>query len=141
MPKTPSNPENVSPYKLLDNFSRNRVVACIFLALVIHVTVIGGLSTDYIYRTWINPGANPDEQMAGSPAEDEPGNAKPSGETPDETPPAGATGSGHPAKDPPAPSDPRENAPVVDRVIGKADPDAIPKQPAGVGISIDDLDD
>lgn len=147
MPETPNDIENLSPYKLLHNFSKNRVLSCILAAVIIHVAVIGGLSANYIYRTWIDPAANPDEQTAGAPSEDQSSNAKPSGEAPGETPPANVTGGntakkdGRAVKDPTKPGDPREDAPVVNRVTEKADPDTIPKQPAGVGISIDDLND
>ncbi len=105
------------------------------------MAVIGGLSANYIYRTWIDPTANLDEQAAGASAEDESGETPPAETLPADTLPADAENNGHAAKDPTKPGDPREDAPVVNRVTEKAEPDAIPKQPDGLGISIDDLND
>ena len=62
MPYTPQNVDDVSPYTLLRNFSKSRLLRCLFLALLIHAAVIGGLSTNYIYSTWIDPQADPPEQ-------------------------------------------------------------------------------
>lgn len=47
----------IAPQKLMGSFSKNRVLFCIFVAVVAHVCVIGGSSTDFIYYNWINPEA------------------------------------------------------------------------------------
>lgn len=139
MPESPNDIENLSPYKLLDNFSKNRVLSCILAAVIIHVVVIGGLSANYIYRTFIDPTAKPDEQVTGSQGES--GDAKPSADASAKTPSAETKKDDSTAKDSTKPGDPRKDSPVVNRVTDKADPDAIPKQPEGLGISIDDLDE
>jgi hypothetical protein len=138
MPHTPENVEDVSPYKLLRNFSKSRLLRCLFLALLIHAAVIGGLSTDYIYRTWIDPQADPAEQEAAAGVE---GTETPPQET-------GAEGTAGTPEDP-APAQPGDSpevsgdgppdAPVINRVTEPADPDQIPQEPGGLGLSIDDV--
>ena len=135
MNRIPEDIDDLSPYTLLRNFSRNRVLPCLFLALVIHVLVIGGLSANYIYRTWIDPTARlpqPEAAVEDAAASPEAGTAK------DATDGAAADGAegADPAEDAgEAPPD----APVVDRVTGKADPEELPEEPGGLGISIDDI--
>jgi len=140
MPPTPENVEDVSPYKLLRNFSKSRLLRCLFLALLIHAAVIGGLSTDYIYRTWIDPEAALPEPEAAANAE-EPG--APSGDGAAEDPASGAKGSGSDEPGGPAEGtgDGAQEAPVVNRVTEKADPEELPDEPGGLGISIDDVKD
>jgi hypothetical protein len=139
MPPTPENVEDVSPYKLLRNFSKSRLLRCLFLALLIHAAVICGLSTDYIYRTWINPEAGPTEQDAAANVEDAEG---PPGEGAREDPATGAKGPGSDEKGGPAEGGgASQEAPVVNRVTGKADPEELPDEPGGLGISIDDVKD
>ena len=130
MSATPENVEDVSPYKLLRNFSKSRLLRCLFLALLIHAAVIGGLSTDYIYRTWIDPKAGLPETAA-NPQEAEP----PPGEGTAKDPAGDADGL---AKDG---GDEAQQAPVVNRVTEKADPKELPDEPGGLGISIDDVKD
>jgi hypothetical protein len=125
MNRIPEDIEDLSPYTLLRNFSRNRVLPCLFLALVIHVLVIGGLSANYIYRTWIDPTARLPQPEA---AVEEEAAAGTEG-----TDPAEEGGLAEDAGE--APPD----APVVDRVTGKADPEELPEEPGGLGISIDDI--
>ena len=115
--------------------------SCILAALIIHVAVIGGLSANYIYRTWIDAAANLDEQAADTSAEEASSETPPAETLPADTLPAAAEKDGRAVKDSTKPGDPREDAPVVNRVTDKADPDTIPKQPDGLGISIDDLND
>jgi len=91
-------------------------------------------------RTWINPeAALPEPEAAANVGE--PG--APSGDGAAEAP-AGA------AKDP-GPDEPggpaegtggeAQEAPVVDRVTEEADPEELPDEPGGLGISIDDVKD
>jgi len=142
MSKTPIDPENISPYKLLDNFSKNRVIPCIILALLIHVVVIGGLSSNYIYTTWIDPSAgevvsdddNPDVAADGQKPDDATGedgdgsDGQKTGEDGSTTDkPTGDVPEGHNA-----------DAPVIKRVTDTEDPDNIPDDPDGGGISLDD---
>jgi len=49
--------ERLTPQKLLAGFSRGKVIHFVILAVVIHIAVIGALSTRYIYYTWVNPEA------------------------------------------------------------------------------------
>ena len=131
MPQTPENVEDVSPYKLLRNFSKSRLLRCLFLALLIHAAVIGGLSTDYIYRTWIDPEAGLPEQGATANAEE--------AEAPSEDGAAEDPASDKKDGSAEDAGDRAQDAPVVNRVTEKADPTQIPKEPAGLGLSIDDV--
>jgi hypothetical protein len=144
MNQIPENIEELSPYTLLRNFSRNRLVPCLFLALVVHVAVIGGLSSNYIYRTWIEPAAQAPSEAAAQPDS----SAAPSaaqgaeGQSGEEAPAtreeAAEAGEKDPAQDG---GNDSPDAPVVDRVTGQADPKELPSEPAGLGISIDDIEE
>ena len=131
MPPTSENVEDISPYTLLKNFSRSRLLWCLFLALLIHAAVIGGLSTKYIYRTWINPESALPEQAAAAGADSS------SDDGTSEDLAGDAKGPGSDEK--PATTDGMPEAPVVDRVTEQADPDQIPQEPGGLGLSIDDV--
>ena len=54
MPEEQDDISNIAPQKLMGSFSKNRVLFCLFAAVVAHICVIGGSSTDFIYYNWIN---------------------------------------------------------------------------------------
>jgi hypothetical protein len=141
--------EDFSPYTLLRNFSKNRVLPCIFAAVVIHVAVIGGLSYEFIYTTWIDPSAKTEElagtegaakpaedESATNPAEADSADAAVGAEDSSEAAAARKDGSG--AEDAETSDDEPLEAPVVREITDKADPDEIPDKPDDFGISIDD---
>ena len=140
MPPTPENVEDVSPYTLLRNFSKSRLLRCLFLALLIHAAVIGGLSTNYIYRTWIDPEAVLPQQEPAANA-DGPETSTDDGAAEDLAGDANGPDSDEKGGDAEVASDATQDAPVVNRVTEKADPDQIPDQPGGLGLSIDDVKD
>ncbi len=138
MPPTPENFEDVSPYSLLRNFSKSRLLRCLFLALLIHAAVIGGLSSNYIYRTWVDPEvALPEPKYASGADDTEPspdaGTADDAAATGEDAAAAAKNDSSETA------DDASDDAPVVNRVTEKADPDQIPDDPGGLGLSIDDV--
>jgi hypothetical protein len=132
---TPHNVEDYSPYTLLRNFSRNRVIPCVLLAVILHVAVIGGLSYQFIYTTWIDPSSKAtgdegtDEAAVGEPERDRAGG---------EDDPAAATKVGDDGDGTKASDDENVEAPVVREITEKADPDEIPDRPDDFGISIED---
>ncbi len=135
----PDNIEDLSPYDLLLNFSRSRVLPAILLALVAHVVVVGGLSTSYIYRTWINPSAALTETEESTTD----GDAKKDDTTETSATDEAASTEG---KQPSTKSadDPTEGGddkvpPVVKRTTEAAKPGDIPDQPIESGISIDEF--
>jgi hypothetical protein len=147
---TEQNIVEFSPYSLLRNFSKNRVLPCVLAAVIAHVVVIGGLSYEFIYTTWIDPSASA-EKATGNEGAGETGNnekkAKGSGtESTDASVPeddsARAAVAGKEAdgakKGSTASDDTRLDAPVVRDITDKADPDEIPDKPDDFGISIDD---
>lgn len=137
---TEQNIEEFSPYTLLRNFSKNRVLPSIILAVIAHVLVIGGFSYGFIYTTWIDPSSKSDDT----------GTAEGSGETSDDAgdedssdkSPGDVASSETAAKtdgDATETSDGDElNSPVVREITEKANPDEIPDNPDDFGISIDD---
>jgi hypothetical protein len=135
MPPTPENIEDVSPYSLLHNFSKSRLLRCLLLALLIHAAVIGGLSTKYIYRTWIDPEvASPEPEAVGAAASQDNASDE-SADSTEEADPATAAKDSLSDDGDDAPQD----APIVNRVTESADPDQIPDDPGGLGLSIDDV--
>ena len=136
---------DVSPYSPLSNFSKSRVMPATLLAVVLHVMAIGGLSTGYIYRTWIDPAPDaPDAQAAAGDATS-PAASQGEQETTNESS-AAIDGSENPPVEPAASSvseasETPDTPPVVERVTEAANPDEIPPEPDGLGISIDDIKD
>ena len=114
--------ENFSPYKLVENFNKSRIVSCLILAAIVHVVVIGGTSVGYIYSTWINP-QDPSAQVAGK----KPTTTRPT------TEPATQAGDKKGAKPRRKPG----QSPVVKRITDKPKPGETPKAPTGLGIDID----
>ena len=140
MPRKPDNVEDVSPYTLLRAFSKSRLLTCLFLAVLIHAAVIGGLSANYIYRTWIDPEAGLPEQEAAADAEDAQTSSQ-DGTAEDSTGEAKGPGPDEKGGSAEDAGDARQDAPVVNRVTEKADPDQIPEEPGELGLSIDDVKD
>jgi len=145
MKRTPTeqNIEEFSPYTLLGNFSKNRVLPCIIAAVIVHVAVIGGLSYEFIYYTWIDPSANPDKAAAANePAADESTTDADSDDASDGEDDSSKSGAarkgGDDTEGTKASDDERLDAPVVREITDKADPDEIPDKPDDFGISIDD---
>ena len=137
MQDTPDNVESLSPFKLLGNFSKNRLLRCLFLALLIHAVVIGGFSANYIYRTWIDPGAATSDQEAaestdaGSAAESPSGGDLSKKTATDGGEASASAKSGSPQG--------TGKAPIVTRVTGKPEPGEIPENPVGPGITMEDI--
>ncbi len=138
--------EEFSPYKLLDNFSKSRILPCLFLALVLHVLVIGGTSYNFIYRTWIDPNpesadANAAEQPGEASETPSEGEASKQGTKPGETAEEGGedkaatekTGEETPKK--PADGD---EPPVIKKITEEPKPGEIPDEPDSLGISLED---
>lgn len=138
MSETPNDVENLSPYRLLSNFSKNRVVPCIVLALVIHLLVIGASSANYIYHTWIDPAAKPEDSAKAEQAGESP-DRQPEAKTPDAEEAAKAAGAdkaGDPSKSPATAEG--QDAPVVQRITETPKPGETPADPDDIGISLED---
>ncbi len=140
---TEQNVDDFSPYRLLRNFSRNRVLPCIFLAVIAHVAVIGGLSYEFIYYTWIDPSAAPKEL-----AEEEGAAETSAGESETDADSTDASANGDDSTAAKEDGDGAEgtktsegdelDSPVVRAITEKADPGDFPDKPDDFGISIDD---
>jgi hypothetical protein len=145
MAETPNadNIEDLSPYALLQNFSINRVLPAILLAVLLHVVVIAGLSTGFIYRTWIDPTADAQEPATadGAAANDDRGKdgAAKDGAAKDADGGMSSGKSGSDGGSAAAASDGSDTPPVIQRVTDTADPGDVPEEPGGLGISIDDI--
>ena len=135
MSNTINNVEELSPYKLLLNFSTSRVLSCMFVAIIVHTLVIGGLSTSYIYRTWIDPSVALDDEVS---QKSEPGgNDEPGDKTSADRKQSPQPIDGEPEE----PVDENnDKPPVVERVTDTPDPDEIPTEPGGLGLPIEGLE-
>ena len=134
--------ETIAPQKLLGNFTRNRVLKCIGIAVAVHITVIIVTSPRYIYES-INPEAkarrvmrekaerekSKDEAIARpSPRETVEKNKQPES-TPGDT--------GEPSPDS---MEARKQTETFRETTEVADPDDVPRQPEDIGISLDDTE-
>ncbi len=143
---TEQNIEDFSPYRLLRNFSKNRVLSCSFLAVIAHVVVIGGLSYEFIYYTWIDPSAATKKlaeeegsaETAAGESETDADSADASANDSDSSESAAAKKDGDGSAGTKTSDDVSLDAPVVREITEKADPDDIPDNPDDFGISIDD---
>ena len=139
-----------SPEKLLSGFLKGHIVLWILFAVAVHAVLIGMLSLGYIRDRWIDPegavtrkaaaeaakkelqkAAAPEAAKAAAPAATNAAAAqavKPAVAPTSTT--AAATGDQIPED--------RKDSPVVKRITEQAKPGEMPKQPAELGISIDD---
>ncbi|MBI2192495.1 MAG: hypothetical protein HYU36_10980 [Planctomycetes bacterium] len=168
MPNPVLSSPTCAPERLLIGFSRSRVAACLGLALLLHVLVIGGTSSAYIRDRWIDPEGALErkrqaeaarkaalKKAAGPETTAKPGPASPGPESasttirPDEASvpvPAGPQASTAAAKQPENAGDKtdaqlleeKKNAPVVKRITEAAKPEEIPRNPDDLGISIEE---
>ena len=133
--------ERLAPQKLLETFSRGKVFMCVVTALVLHIVIIGGLSSSFIYYEWINP-------EAGKQLEEAEQKAAAAGVKAPKKPPASAGTNKVAAAGPKTVGkggdtqakllEQHKDAPVVKEITKKAKPADIPTEPEGLGISIDE---
>lgn len=133
-----------SPDKLLEGFSKGRIVFWTAIAVAIHIALIGGTSIGYIRDTWIDPDAaaarkqaaeaalvkkQPVKEAAGPQQGADAASKMPAGQA---TPATTSAGSEEKLLEE------RKNAPVVQRITEKAAPNEQPKSPTDIGISIEE---
>ena len=134
--------ERLAPQKLLEGFSKGKVFMCVVTAVVLHVVIIGGFSTSYIYYKWINPEAGRllEEQKKKAAAEaaagQTPAAPKKAAEAAGTNKVAAAAkeASGDGGKEGESQKELLEkhkDAPVVKEITEKADPSEIPAEPGG----------
>jgi len=147
MSDTGSDIDRMAPQKLLEPFAKGKVVRFVFLALLIHVVVIGAFSTRYIYYTWIDPEAGKalKEAEEREAAEAEKGHQAVTGSPAASNGTAIAGSTNTPQSQGSVTSDKElvekhGDKPVVKAITETATPDEIPKAPTpdGLGISLDD---
>ena len=144
MPETDYDIERLAPQKLLERFSKGRVLLCLVAAIVLHVVIIGGLSTRYIYYNWINPEAGVAREEAAKKAAEKAASLA-AGEA---IGTATATDTNSTAKSQTSAAgddatqqellEKHKSAPVVKAITEAAAPDEIPTEPDSLGISIED---
>lgn len=142
MPDTDKDIERLAPQKLLERFSRGRILLCLGAAALLHVVIIGSLSTSYIYYNWINPEAGIAREEAAKKAAE--------GTTDEAATPAKAKAAdtNQVAESKPKDDDSgksqaqlleeHKDSPVVKAITEKAKPEEIPAEPDSLGISIED---
>ncbi len=142
MPDMDKDIERLAPQKLLERFSRGRILLCLGAAALLHVVIIASLSTNYIYYSWINPEAGRAREEAAKKA------AEGSSEEAASPAPAAAADTNQVAETKPRDGDSgktqeqlleeHKDAPVVKAITEKATPEEIPDEPDSLGISIED---
>ena len=137
-----------SPDKLLEGFSKGRILLWATVAVVIHVVLIGSTSIGYIRDQWIDPdGATARKQAAAAvvAAATPVAKKQPAKQVvePQKAPSPAPENSA--ATPPPAPGgtdakllEEHKDAPVVKRITDKPAPGEQPKAPDDIGISIEE---
>jgi len=145
--------QKLSPHACILGFSQTRIWRYLIVAIVVHAIVIPLTSVGYIYHK-VNPKAAEEakakrEQERQAAAEQEQAATLDTGgaatEKPEAKTPTGGegdavvSGSAETATDrEKALLEKHKDAPVIQRITETAKPDEIPKEPDGLGISIDD---
>ena len=127
----------LSPEKLMHNFTQGQFSRWIALAVVVHVVLIGGLSFGYIRDTWIDPEGAAVRQAAAKAAA-EARLPKPPPPAKVEPAAAAATSTNPPAATAKTLLEQRQDTPIVKAITATATTNEIPVQPDDLGISIND---
>lgn len=135
--------DRFAPQHLLAEFTRNRIVRCLAVALAVHVVIIGGSSLDYVYFSWINPEAGRAREDARKKArEAEVAKTRAAQTQPSETgekaePGKTATGEGASGQETDQDLiEKNKTNPVIREITETAKPEDIPDKPDDLGISI-----
>ncbi|NQT94448.1 MAG: hypothetical protein HQ559_16955 [Lentisphaerae bacterium] len=130
--------DRFAPQALLAEFTKNRIVRCLAIALAVHVVIIGGSSLDYVYFSWINPEAGRAREEAQKKAREAEA-AKARGEVTQPSSPAenGKAGTAKTGSDQETIEKNKTN-PVIQEITETANPEDIPDRPEDLGISIDE---
>jgi outer membrane biosynthesis protein TonB len=146
MPDVPQELQRLVPENLMVTFSRSRIFHCLLIAIGMHVVLMAATSVTYVRDTWIDPeGAarRKAEKLAAKKAEQEAAAAVTTQAAPTEKPstsaqtepPTSTTAAKTPAE---AEMEKRKGAPVIQEITAKAKTSDIPKEPDGLGITIEE---
>lgn len=130
-----------SPDRLLSDFDKGRMALWVALAVAAHLVFVGATSVGYIRDKWIDPeGAASRKAAAQKPPAEKAAVASRAGTAAlsNATPTAASTAATFQADAGEQIPPDRRDTPMVKRVTEKAEPANIPKQPADIGISIED---
>lgn len=126
--------EELSPHTLLGDFTRPRITACLGIAILLHILVLGGASAGFIYTALVGPAA--ETKTADTPSAQD-GDAA---ATQPASAPAG--GDGETAGDAPAaPGTRRPKSPIEKKITETPKPGETPDAPDDIGISIEETND
>lgn len=146
MPEPSQDFERLVPEKLTVTFSSSRIFHCLLIAIGVHAVLVAATSVTYVRDTWIDPEAaarRRAEKLAARKAEGEAAAALPTPAAPTQTPstaeqPAPAS-SATAAKTPEEiEMEKRKDASVIKAITAKAKTSDIPKEPDGLGITIEE---
>jgi len=137
--------DRFAPQHLLVEFTKNRIVRCLAVALVVHVVIIGGSSLDYVWYSWINPEAGRAREEAqkkareaevakARAAETQPSDSGEKGESGETGTGEGSSGEGTDQ----GLTEKNKTNPVMQEITEKAKPEDIPDRPEDLGLSIDE---
>ena len=123
MSEAPQDLQRLVPGKLTATFSRSRIRHCLLIAVAAHLVLLVATSVVYVRDTWIDPEGAARRKAA----------KKADGEA---AAPKSLTGAARTAHE--AEMEKRKDAPVIKDIAAKANKDEIPKEPDGLGITIDE---
>ena len=148
----PLRPKAHNPDELLHGFTRTSTTSFVLLAIVIHTVVVMGTSYPYIRDTYIDPEAaakrkeEAAKEMKGQLKADrdeaikraEEAAAKEKKEDGKEKPKTAETDRGEKDDQSTTSNGEKKQPQIIKDITEKAKPEEIPRQPDGLGISIDD---
>lgn len=137
--------QKLAPQKLMGDFSKNRILLCIAVAVVVHVVIIGATSVNYIYYEWINPEAGKERAERLKQEKEAAQEANNKGAPTVQSPAASGTNAsqkasakeGEDSEEHKALMDKHKASAVVKRITEKPKPEEIPKEPDNLSISIE----
>ena len=137
MADAPQDLQRLVPEKLTATFSRSRIFPCLLIAVAVHIVLLVATSVVYVRDTWIDPeGAARRKTAKKADGEAAAPNPQPKPAAAGEAAPKSRTGAAKTAHE--AEMDKRKDAPVIKGITAKAKKDEIPKEPDGLGITIDE---
>jgi len=141
MTDAPQDLQRLAPEKLTATFSRSRIFPCLLIAVAVHLVLLAATSVVYVRDTWIDPdGAarRKATKLAAKKAEEEAAAPSPkaTAETAGDAAPKTGTAAAKTTHE--TEMDKRKDAPVIKGITAKAKKDEIPKEPDGLGITIDE---
>jgi len=141
MSDAPQELQRLVPEKLTVAFSKSRIFHCLLLAIGMHLLLVVVTSIGYVRDTWIDPEGAARRKaaaLAARKAEEEGAAGSAAAPTSDAAGARPSTAAAAAKTPDGAELEKRKDAPVIKQITEKAKKGEIPKEPDGLGISIDE---